>query len=66
MAAGTRAIPLHLVTFAILSPLNTPLYIHSYTGKEDEFRYVQIAHSALDMVEEKGECFASLQVPKVA
>lgn len=55
MSSGTRAIPLHLVTFAILSPLNTPLYIHSYTGKQDEFRYVQIAHSALDMIEEKGE-----------
>lgn len=50
-----RPIPLHLVTFAILSPSNTPLYIHSYTGKQDELRYVQIAHSALDVVEEKGK-----------
>ncbi|KAJ9096773.1 hypothetical protein QFC21_005043 [Naganishia friedmannii] len=48
-----RPIPLHLVTFAILSPSNTPLYIHSYTGKQDELRYVQLAHSALDIVEEK-------------
>lgn len=53
-----RPIPLQLVTFAILSPSNTPLYIHSYTGKQDELRYVQIAHSALDIVEEKGKFLA--------
>lgn len=55
MNPAARPVPLQLVTFAILSPLNTPLYIHSYTGKQDEFRYVQIAHSALDIIEEKGE-----------
>lgn len=55
MNPAARPVPLQLVTFAILSPLNTPLYIHSYTGKQDEFRYIQIAHSALDIIEEKGE-----------
>lgn len=55
MNPAARPVPLQLVTFAILSPLNTPLYTHSYTGKQDEFRYIQIAHSALDIIEEKGE-----------
>src|SRR4051812_42191714 len=34
-----RTIPLHLAMFGIISPNNAPLYVHSYTGSQDELRY---------------------------
>lgn len=51
----SRTVPLHLVTFAIIAPDNSPIYVHSYTGPQDELRYNQLAHSALDVVEERGQ-----------
>ncbi|KAG7575463.1 hypothetical protein FFLO_00282 [Filobasidium floriforme] len=49
----SRTVPLHLATFAIVTPNNNPLYVHSYTGVQDELRYHHIAHSALDIIEER-------------
>jgi hypothetical protein len=51
----SRTVPLHLATFAIVTPNNNPLYVHSYTGVQDELRYHHIAHSALDIIEERGK-----------
>lgn len=52
---ASRTVPLHLATFAIVTPHNSPLYVHSYTGVQDELRYHHIAHSALDIIEERGK-----------
>jgi trafficking protein particle complex subunit 2 len=56
MDPSIRSIPLHLATFSIISasPFNTPLYIHSYTGVQDELRYAQLAWASLDVFEERG------------
>ena len=48
-------VPLHLTSFAILSPQNAPLYVHSFTGKEDELRHYHLSHAALDVIEERSE-----------
>ena len=48
-------VPLHLTSFAILSPQNTPLYVHSFTGKQDELRHYHLSHAALDVIEERSE-----------
>jgi len=48
-------VPLHLTSFAILSPQNAPLYVHSFTGKQDELRHYHLSHAALDVVEERSK-----------
>lgn len=46
-------VPLQLTSLAILSPVNSPIYVHSFTGKTDELRHYHLAHAALDVVEER-------------
>jgi hypothetical protein len=52
--SAVRTIPLHLAMFGIISPSNAPLYVHSYTGPQDELRYHHLAHASLDIFEERG------------
>ena len=53
--ASLPLVPLHLTSLAILTPTNAPLYIHSFTGKEDELRHYHLAHAAVDVMEERSE-----------
>lgn len=46
-------VPLHLTALAILSPSNAPLFVHSFTGKQDELRHYHLAHAAVDVIEER-------------
>jgi len=48
-------VPLHLTSLAILAPSNSPLFIHSFTGKSDELRHYHLAHAAVDVIEERSE-----------
>lgn len=50
------SVPLHLTSLAILAPSNAPLYVHAFTGKEDELRAYHLAHAAVDVIEERSEC----------
>ncbi|WWC61223.1 uncharacterized protein I303_103803 [Kwoniella dejecticola CBS 10117] len=45
--------PLHLTSLTILSPTNSPLYVHSFTGPEDELRHYHLSHAAVDVIEER-------------
>ncbi|WWC69571.1 uncharacterized protein I206_103514 [Kwoniella pini CBS 10737] len=45
--------PLHLTSLTILSPTNSPLYVHSFTGSEDELRHYHLSHAAVDVIEER-------------
>ncbi|WVQ70226.1 uncharacterized protein L199_008452 [Kwoniella botswanensis] len=45
--------PLHLTSLTILSPSNSPLYVHSFTGPEDELRHYHLSHAAVDVIEER-------------
>ncbi|WWC85361.1 uncharacterized protein L201_000224 [Kwoniella dendrophila CBS 6074] len=45
--------PLHLTSFTILSPTNSPLYVHSFTGPQDELRHYHLSHAAVDVIEER-------------
>lgn len=54
-----RGIPLHLVFFSILSASNSPLFLHSSSGKQDELRYWHLSRGALDTVEERGRIASS-------
>jgi hypothetical protein len=49
------SVPLHLTSLAILAPNNSPLYIHAFTGKDDELRAYHLAHAAVDVIEERSE-----------
>ena len=51
--SGVPLVPLQLTSLAILSPVNSPIYVHSFTGKTDELRHYHLAHAALDVVEER-------------
>lgn len=53
--ASIPQVPLHLTALAILSPGNAPLYVRSFTGKEDELRHYHLAHAAVDVIEERSE-----------
>ncbi|WOO80868.1 Trafficking protein particle complex subunit 2-like protein [Vanrija pseudolonga] len=53
MADRPPAVPLHLTSLAILAPSNAPLYVHSFTGKDDEMRAYHLAHAAVDVIEER-------------
>ncbi|KAK1924762.1 Sedlin, N-terminal conserved region-domain-containing protein [Papiliotrema laurentii] len=46
-------VPLHLTSLTILSPTNTPLYVHSFTGPQDELRHYHLSHAAIDVIEER-------------
>lgn len=46
-------VPLHLTSICILSPSNTPLYVHSFTGEQDELRHYHLNHAAIDVLEER-------------
>ncbi|RSH86606.1 uncharacterized protein EHS24_004876 [Apiotrichum porosum] len=46
-------VPLHLTSLAILAPSNAPLYVHAFTGKDDELRAYHLAHAAVDVIEER-------------
>ena len=48
-------VPLHITALAILSPNNSPLFVHSFTGKADELRHYHLAHAAIDVIEERSE-----------
>lgn len=52
----TQAVPLHLTSLAILAPNNSPLYVHSFTGADDDLRAYHLAHGAVDVIEERSEC----------
>ncbi|BEJ16085.1 hypothetical protein CspHIS471_0506900 [Cutaneotrichosporon sp. HIS471] len=52
-SGSTQAVPLHLTSLAILSPNNAPLYVHSFTGEDDELRAYHLAHGAVDVIEER-------------
>lgn len=52
---GTQLVPLHLTALAILSPNNSPLFVHSFTGKQDELRHYHLAHAAVDVIEERSK-----------
>ncbi|WRT67012.1 uncharacterized protein IL334_003978 [Kwoniella shivajii] len=45
--------PLHLTSITILSPSNSPLYVHSFTGSQDELRHYHLSHAAVDVIEER-------------
>ncbi|EJT50932.1 hypothetical protein A1Q1_07905 [Trichosporon asahii var. asahii CBS 2479] len=47
------SVPLHLTSVAILGPDNAPLYVHAFTGPEDEMRAYHLAHAAVDVIEER-------------
>jgi hypothetical protein len=49
------SVPLHLTSLAILAPSNAPLYIHAFTGADDELRAYHLAHAAVDVIEERSE-----------
>lgn len=49
------SVPLHLTSVAILGPDNAPLYVHAFTGPEDEMRAYHLAHAAVDVIEERSE-----------
>ncbi|ORX39767.1 Sedlin, N-terminal conserved region-domain-containing protein [Kockovaella imperatae] len=51
--ASLPLVPLHLTSLAILTPTNAPLYVHSFTGREDELRHYHLAHAAIDVMEER-------------
>lgn len=57
--ASTQAVPLHLTSLAILAPNNAPLYVHSFTGQDDELRAYHLAHGAVDVIEERSESRAA-------
>lgn len=59
MADRPPAVPLHLTSLAILAPSNAPLYVHSFTGKDDEMRAYHLAHAAVDVIEERSESSAA-------
>ncbi|OWZ63599.1 hypothetical protein AYX15_04472 [Cryptococcus neoformans] len=46
-------VPLHLTSICILSPSNTPLYVHSFTSEQDELRHYHLNHAAVDVLEER-------------
>lgn len=52
-------VPLQLTSIAILSPSNAPLYVHSFTGKQDELRHYHLSHAAIDVIEERSKWTAS-------
>ncbi|WVQ98629.1 hypothetical protein IAU59_005759 [Kwoniella sp. CBS 9459] len=45
--------PLTLTSLTILSPNNAPLYVHSFTGEQDELRHYHLSHAAVDVIEER-------------
>ncbi|OCF39458.1 hypothetical protein I317_06731 [Kwoniella heveanensis CBS 569] len=45
--------PLTLTSLTILSPSNAPLYVHSFTGEQDELRHYHLSHAAVDVIEER-------------
>ncbi|OWZ35388.1 hypothetical protein C347_01125 [Cryptococcus neoformans AD2-60a] len=49
-------VPLHLTSICILSPSNTPLYVHSFTSEQDELRHYHLNHAAVDVLEERRAC----------
>lgn len=57
MADRPPSVPLHLTSVAILGPDNAPLYVHAFTGPEDEMRAYHLAHAAVDVIEERSEYF---------
>lgn len=60
-------VPLHLTSLAILSPSNSPIYVRSFTGKQDELRHYHLSHAAVDVMEERSElasgCFLLTAAP---
>ena len=60
--APVPSVTLHLTSLAILSPTNSPLLVHSFTGKQDELRHYHLAHAALDVVEERSRSSHALQI----
>lgn len=59
-------LPLHLTSLAILSPSNAPLYVRSYTGPDDELRHYHLAHSAVDVIEERSTFALHILTPTTA
>ncbi|WVR05085.1 hypothetical protein IAU60_002097 [Kwoniella sp. DSM 27419] len=45
--------PLNLTSLTVLSPSNAPLYVHSFTGGQDELRHYHLSHAAVDVIEER-------------
>lgn len=59
--AQVPLVPLHLTSLAILSPTNKPLFVHSFTAKSDELRHYHLSHAAVDVIEERSGCLASME-----
>lgn len=54
------SVPLQLTSLAILAPNNAPLYVHSFTGADDELRHYHLAHAAVDVIEERSASLPTL------
>ncbi|WVQ71547.1 hypothetical protein IAR50_001086 [Cryptococcus sp. DSM 104548] len=46
-------VSLHLTSLTILSPNNAPLYVHSFTGEQDQLSHYHLGHAAVDVIEER-------------
>ncbi|ODN84800.1 hypothetical protein L202_00670 [Cryptococcus amylolentus CBS 6039] len=51
--SSIQQVPLHLTSLTILSPNNAPLYVHSFTGEQDQLSHYHLGHAAVDVIEER-------------
>jgi hypothetical protein len=49
---------LQLNAVAFISPQNHPIFIRTFNNERDELKYHYIAHTSLDVIEERGTVFA--------
>jgi trafficking protein particle complex subunit 2 len=45
---------MHLNAVAFISPQNHPILIRTFVKPQDELKYHYIAHTSLDVIEERG------------
>lgn len=55
----SNSMPLNLKINAVafISPQNHPILIRAFSNQDDHFKYHYIAHTSLDVVEERGLLF---------
>ena len=51
---------LKLNAVAFISPQNYPILIRTFVKQEDPVKYHYIAHTSLDVIEERGSCLSSV------
>ncbi|WVN85239.1 uncharacterized protein L203_100384 [Cryptococcus depauperatus CBS 7841] len=51
--ASIPQVPLYLTSIVIISPSNAPLFVHSFTGEQDQMRHYHLGHAAVDVIEER-------------